>query len=196
MNLISKLQSLYSALGRLSKREKMIFYGAVIIVSATLLDRVVLYPIYFRMESLNKDIKDKSAGIKRNLRLLAQKDKILAESVKYSVYTSIPKSEDEETTSLLKEIENLANKSSVYLVDMKPSGQKDMGSSKKYLVNLNCEGQMEQLTEFMYNIENSSKLLGIEKYQISPKSKESSVAKCSMAISKIVIPAAGRVGAK
>ena len=47
---------------------------------------------------------------------------------------------------------------------------------------------MEQLVDFMYNIENSDKLLMIEKYQISPKSKESSVAKCAMSISKIVIP--------
>jgi Tfp pilus assembly protein PilO len=90
--------------------------------------------------------------------------------------------------SLLKEIESFANKSSVYLVDMKPAGLKPSDSSKKYLISLNCEAQMEQLSDFMYNIENSNKLLTIEKYQISPKSKESSVVRCSMSIAKIIMP--------
>ena len=47
---------------------------------------------------------------------------------------------------------------------------------------------MEQLTGFMYDIESSSRFLIIEKYQIEPKSKDFSVAECSMTISKIVLP--------
>jgi Tfp pilus assembly protein PilO len=72
---------------------------------------------------------------------------------------------------------------------MKPSGLKEeKDNTKKYLVSLSCEGQMEQIMDFMYNVENSRKFLTIEKYQISPKTKESSVINCTMTISKIVIP--------
>ncbi|HNW40109.1 MAG TPA: GspMb/PilO family protein, partial [Candidatus Omnitrophota bacterium] len=85
-----------------------------------------------------------------------------------------------------KEIESLASKSSVYLVDMKPSGTKESGSSKRIMINLNCEAQMEQLVDFMYNLENSNILLSIEKYQLTPKTKESSVAKCSISVYKVV----------
>jgi pyridoxal/pyridoxine/pyridoxamine kinase len=131
---------------------------------------------------------ERETAIRRNAHVVIQKDRILSEVAKYNSFLSSAKSEDEEATSFLKEIENLANKSSVYLIDMKPAGVKDLGSSKRYLLNLNCEAQMEQLTDFMYNIENSNKLLAIDKYQISPKSKESSIAKCSISISKIVIP--------
>lgn len=183
-----KIQTFYTILARLSKREKLILYVAVSFVSLTLLDRLIISPSFSKMKSLNREIQEKESGIKKNLHILAQKDRILAESAKYNSFLSSPESGEDQLTSLLKEIENYANKASVYLIDMKPSGVKDIGPSKKYLINLNCEAQVEQLTNFMYNIENSSELLTIEKYQISPKAKESSVARCSMTISKIIIP--------
>lgn len=183
-----KLEALYKIFTRLSKREQLILYLAVFFISLTLLDRAIISPIFSKIKSLDTEIKEKETAIRRNSHILTQKDRVSSEIAKYSSFLSAAKSEDEEVSSFLKEIENLANKSSVYLVDMKPAGIKDLGSSKKYLLNLNCEAQMEQITDFMYNIENSSKLITIDKYQISPKSKESSVAKCSMSISRIVIP--------
>ena len=182
-----KLQAFYTILARLSKREKIILYSATFFISLSLLDRSIIYPIASKIESLNKEIQDKEVGIVKNLRILAQKDRILAESAKYASFLNSPKTEEEQMSYLLKEIESLANKSSVYLVDLKPAGLKSTGSVNKYSINLNCEAQMEQIAEFMYNIENSNSLLSIDRYQISPKSKESSVAKCSMSIGKIVV---------
>jgi len=184
---IINLQVLTTMLSRLSKREKFILYGAVLIVSLTALDRLIINPISSKIEALNKQIQEKDAGIKKDLCILAQKERILAEKAKYTSFLSSSASEEEEMTSILKEVEALAGKSSVYIVDMKPVGLKKSGSSEKYLINVNCEAQMEQLTEFIYNIESSDKLLSIEKYQISPKSKESSLAKCGMSIAKIVV---------
>ena len=185
---IPKPQTFYNFVARLSKREKIIFYAAVSFVSLTLLDRLIISPIYSKIKSLNEEIQERESSIKKNLNILDQKDRISSEITKYTTFLSSTESDEEEMTSLLKEIEGLANKSSVYLVDMKPAGLKSAGSSKKYLISLNCEAQMEQLTDFMYNIENSIKLLTIEKYQIAPKSKESSVVRCSMSIAKIVMP--------
>jgi hypothetical protein len=98
------------------------------------------------------------------------------------------KSDDEETTSMLKLIESLADEAEIYLIDLKPRGIENAGSAKRYLVDMNCEAQMEQLTDFMYNIESSGQLLAVDRYQVSPKSKDSSVARCKITISKIVIP--------
>jgi hypothetical protein len=150
----------------------------------------VIHPVSSKMASIDAQIREKELNIKKDLHILAQKDRILAESNKFSSFLSSSGSSEEEMTFLLKEIEGLASKSSVYLVDLKPASLKvgAGASSNKYMVSLNCEAQMEQLISFMYNIVNSDKLLMIEKYQIGPKSKESSVAKCSMIISKIIVP--------
>ena len=183
-----KTQVFYTFLGRLTKREKTIFYVAISFIALTLLDRSILNPIMSKMEFLDRQIQEKESGINRNLRILAQKDRILSESAKFNSLLSSFRFEEEEATSLLKEIEALANKSSVYIIDMKPMGFKEVGSSKRYFINLNCEAQMGQIIDFMYNIENSNRLLSVDRYQINPKSKESSIAVCSMSISKMVMP--------
>jgi Tfp pilus assembly protein PilO len=183
-----KFQAVYKFLSKLSKREKAVLYAAAFFVLVSLLDRMIIFPIYAKIKSVNNEIRDKETAITTNLHMLSQKDRISSESRKYETYLRQVQTEEEGVTSLLKEIENLANKSSLYIVDMKPGGLKvDKDKIKKYLVNLNCEGEMEQIMDFMYNVENSKDLLTIEKYQISPKSKESSVAQCIITISMMVI---------
>jgi len=184
-----KIQALHDFLGHLSKREKFIFYAAAFFISVTILDRLIISPVSHKMAALNNDIKERENDIKKDLRILAQKDRILAETAKYKSFMGDSKSnDDEQVTSTLKEIEVIASQSSVYLVDMKPGNIKEVGTQKKILINLDCEAQMEQLVNFMYNIENSNSLLSIGKYQLSPKSKESSVAKCSISVYKVVTP--------
>lgn len=182
-----KLQSYYAFIARLSKREKLIFYGAAFFISLTVLDRLIVSPVSGKIKLLDKQIKEKEYTIKNNIELLARKDRIITESKKYSSFLNGAQPQEELVTSVLKEIESLANKSSVYLIDIKPAGFKDSGTVREYAVSLNCEAQMEQLVEFMYSIENSNQMLAIDKYQLSPKAKESSLARCSMTVSKITM---------
>jgi hypothetical protein len=139
------------------------------------------------MHSLDSETQEKETGIKDTLKLLAQKNKIISESSKFAPFLSRIEFNEEQLPSFLKEIETLANKSSVYLIDLKPQGLKDVGQSKRYLISLNCEAQLEQLMEFMYNIENSNNLFVVGKYEIIPKSRESSIASCTMSIYKIIV---------
>ena len=138
------------------------------------------------MKSLDKEIQSKELEIKKDLRVLARKERILAENVKYGSFLDSFESSDDQAASALREIEEYANKASVYLIDMKPTSAKEGPAAKKYLINLNCEAQMEQLVGFMYNIENSKELLTIERFQISPKAKGSSIARCNIVISKTI----------
>jgi Tfp pilus assembly protein PilO len=183
-----KAQTFYQFLSRLSKREKTVFYAACFFVILTLFDRLIVYPIYSKISSLNNEIKEKESAIVRDMRIFAQKDKILNEAKRYESFTAGPEAEEEAVTLILKEIENIASKSSLYIIEMKPAGIKeDKNKIKKFIVNLVCEGPMEQIMGFMYSIENFSMLLTIERYQISPKGKESSIVQCSMIISRAVI---------
>lgn len=185
---MQKIKSIGAFLSLRSKREKFILYCTTVFVLGAFLDRLIISPISSKMKYLDREIKQKQTDIKRSLHILAYKDKIKDEVNRYASYLAKGESEEEETTSLLKEIEGLAGKASVYLIDLKPAGSKTEGSSKKYYANINCESQMEQLAHFVYLIETSDKLLAIEKYHIVPKAKESSVAKWGMTISKIIVP--------
>ncbi len=183
-----KTASIQKFLMKISKREKSILYFAAIIMSLTLLDRLVIFPIRAKMVDLSGQIADRTVEIRQSKHIIKHKDRILKEAIKYKTLIKSSKTEEEEMTTLLKEVENLASKNSIYLVNMKPGGLEESPTSKKYILNLNCEAQLEQMVQFMYEIEKSKKLLSINKYKINPKSKDSSVARCRMSISKIVIP--------
>jgi len=183
-----KLQEVYQKIARLNKREKFVFNLTALVLSLVILDRLIISPITSKIANLNKAIKDEETLVKKNLRILALKDKIISQKTKFDSYLTSSGSDEEEVTSLLKEIESLANKSTVYLIDMKPAGLKESGSTKKYIINLNLEAQMEQIISFMYYIESSDRIFTVEKYDITPKSRSSSVARCGMTISKIAMP--------
>ena len=89
---------------------------------------------------------------------------------------------------LLLAVKNYAKDSSVYLVDIKPSGKKEQGMTRQYFLKLQFEGLMEQVFNFFYVIENSKELLKIDTYQIQPKTENSSIVTCSMSVSKTIIP--------
>lgn len=183
-----KLQPLLKNISGLSKREKTILYTTCIFLSLVALDRLVVYPVYSKISALNKQIKEGQEGIIRSMRMLSQKEKIELETKKYASYLNSPESEEEVITSFLKEVESLANRSSLNIIDMKPGGvtlSKD--KTKKFQLILNCEGQMEQLIEFMYNIENMNSFLNIERYQVSPKSKDTGIVQCAITISKVIL---------
>lgn len=182
------VQKIYAFFSHLSRREKIVFYVAIGFLTLTVLDRLIIYPVLSKIRTLNEEIREEKTRIKKDLHILAQKDRIIQESKKYARYSIQDLSAEEITTSVLKEIGNLANQTAVYLIDIKPTGVKEESMFKKYYVSLSCESQMEQLISFMYNIENSNTLLKVEKYNISPKSEESSIARCSMIVSKTAIP--------
>lgn len=182
------MQTLSSILARISKREKIILYAAVSVISLSILDWLVINPVLNKLETLNKGIEEKEAGIRRNLHILAYKDKIIAESAKYGAFLDNYETGEEEVTSILKEVERLANEGSLYISDMAPRrGAGKVGESIEYSITLTCEATMEEIIKFMHDIENSRRLLTIRRYELGPKSRDSSKAQCSMTISKMVM---------
>jgi Tfp pilus assembly protein PilO len=185
---LPKITGLLSAIAHFSKREKLVLYGAVIFVSLWLADWLVIRTFLGLTAGLDKQIQEKEAKIKTDLKILAQKQRIEIQRANYSSYLGAAITDNEEFTIILKEVETLANKSGINLVDMKPGGVKDSSSSKKYQITLNCEGSMEKIVGFMYEIETAKKLFTVEKYELTPKSKDTALVKCSMTVSSLVFP--------
>jgi hypothetical protein len=184
-----KLADLLSKIQHLSRREKLVFYGALIFVSLALADSLIVRTFYGVLGGLDKKIQDKETQIKAGLRVMGQKERIELQHTNYKSYLGGAKTENEEFTSILKALDTLAPVQPGFnLIDMKPAGIKETTAAKKYLVTLNCEGTMEKIVEFMYNIETSDKLLTVEKYEVTPKSRDTSLAKCSLTISDLVLP--------
>lgn len=186
--MLKQLESLTKLYNSFTKKEKLLLYATLFIIAATLLDRLIILPVYSKIKSLNTQIRDREVSIANNLHILAQQDRIEQEIKNYSSFLHSSATDEENMTSVLKRVEELANKSSLYIVDMKPGGIKEnKDKTKKYTVTLSCEGQMEQVMMFLFNIESAGELLMIEKYQVNPKTRDSSVAQCVISIAKVVL---------
>jgi hypothetical protein len=185
--MIKQIQAFYTTVSKMSKREKMVLYGAAAVVALAFLDRAIVAPIISRTQALDKAVMDKKAAISRDMKMLAQKDNIDLRKAEYKAFSVLETTPEEDTSSLLKEVETLASKSSVYLADMKPQDSRKEHEFKKYQVNVNCEATFDKLIEFMYNLENSKKVLKIEKFAITLKSRQDPTLKCALTVSKVVL---------
>jgi len=172
---------------KLSKREKTIFYGTMAALLFLFIDRLVIEPIHDKVSSIDRQIKDEETAIRKSLHVLIQKNRIAGDNRDFMAYSVEGKNPEEEMTSLLKEIESLADKASVSLIYVKPANVEKDRDVTKHMATLECESQMEQIAGFFHSIESSTKLLKIEKFEIQPKNRESSIARCSLTISKTVV---------
>jgi hypothetical protein len=182
------MKSSLAFFAKMSKKEKLVFGIALGFVLIAFFDRVIFAAIMSRMRTIDEETRTKQLVLKKDLKVLAQKDAILTQDKDYSVYSVQAKSEEEEISGILKEIEGLATQAGVYLGEIKPGGVKEETVMKKYTITLACEATMEQLAGFMYLIENSKTLFTIDNYSLTVKDKEKGTLKCGMTISKVVVP--------
>jgi hypothetical protein len=185
--MIKQIQGFYATFSKMSKREKTVLYASAVFVFVAFLDRAIVGPIYNRTLALDKAIVDKQAAISRDLKILSQINSIENRKAEYRAYSVAETTPEQDTSSLLKEVDALALKSSLNVADIKPQDPKKEKEFKKYQVNVICEAPFDKLIEFMYNIENSRKVLKIEKFALSLKSKQDTALKCTLTISKVVL---------
>jgi len=182
------IPQLNAILGRFSRREKIIFYASVVFVTLAIIDRLLVSPALDRIASLESNIVDKKAIIQKDLHFIYLKEGINKEASNYAGYFSREASYDEGMNALLKRIEDLARRSSIDLLNIRPAGIKTEKGIIKYYVDLNCTGKMPQLVKFLYNVEQAKDILTVEKVSISPREENSSIALCRLTLSKVSLP--------
>ena len=172
---------------RLSKREKFIAIISVVLIAGVFLDKIVFAPVINKFESLNEQILIQEKKLKKTMRILLQEELITDEYEKYVRHIKQERSNEEEVAVLLKDIEEIANDSSVFIVDMKPSPVKNWESYKKYTIKIEAEATVGYLADFIYRLEKTPRLLRVVELRLSPKKNEFSILRIRMAITQILV---------
>jgi Tfp pilus assembly protein PilO len=175
-------------LSNLSKKEKIGLMVAAVIFFLAFSDRLILNPINRRIQQVNQEIKTSEKQLKMGLYNLSQKETIISEYGKYSQYFKSLGSEEEDTAAILSEIETVAKKSNMTLLNLKPLPSKDKGFYKEYSIEVETEGTIESLINFIYRLNTSTQLLRVEKLRLSLKDKDSGLIKAPLLITKISFP--------
>ena len=175
-------------LSGLSKRERYILYLCIAIVLGCLLYGFVLEPLALKWIKLNQKILSQKIRLEKNYRIIANKDIIKKEYQRYANYVKTVDSDEEVIAALLQEIENLARNCNVRINDIKPKEVKDLRFYKRFTIEIESEGQIEQLSKFIYQLQKSSQLLRVQRLHLGARGTQKSLLKSHMLITKISLP--------
>jgi Tfp pilus assembly protein PilO len=173
-------------LSRLSKKEKRLFYITVAVISIVFLERVVFKPVINKLESFNGKISLEEKKLEKSMLILAQEQTINSEYTKFAQNIKQEQSEEEAIAGLLSSIEKMAKSVSVFILDMKPGTVEKSEFYKKYSVKVEVEAKINNLSDFIYQLENSPKLLRVSDFRLTPQKKET-VLKVSMTVTEVLI---------
>ena len=172
---------------KLSNKEKIGMSFALAFLLVAGLDRLIVNPIRARFVRVDQSVKISEKQLGHDLRNVHLKDQIAEEFEKYVEYVERSGSDEEEVAKILGEIESLARKSQVYLVDVKPQAPQKVDFYKEYSVEIEAEGEIADLTTFLHRINMSAQLLRVEKLRLNAKESENKMLKSSMLITKVLV---------
>ncbi len=172
---------------KLSKRERMILYASVIIVVLGSMDRLVYQPIMNLFIEVDQEIISQENQLRKNMRFLAARETISNRYSAYAAYAVTTGSDEEEVAGLLNEVEGVARKSGLALLNMKPNPAFTTEFGKQYPVEVEVETQMKELIKFIHGLQSSKYILRVQKLRLVPKGKSKAEVKGYLLINRTVI---------
>lgn len=168
----------------ISKREKTILAATASTVGLALLYFLGLGSFVNEWQKSGQEIVLLEAKLKRSASLAKRKSAIASEFKTYSGLLSARDS-GQMRTQTLSEIEKVTREQSLKVIEMRPLPARRQGPFQEYVVEVNLEGTMDQLVQFIYHLQGTSGLLRVERLQITTKGSQSSLLKAVMTVSRL-----------
>ena len=135
-------------------------------------------------QSTGQEIVLLEAKLKRSASLVKRKSKIESEFKNYAGLLH-PQDSGQMRTQALSEIEKVTREQSLKVLEMRPLPTRRQGPFQEYVVEVNVEGTMDQLVQFIYHLQGISGLLRVERFQVTAKGSQSSLLKAVMTVTRL-----------
>ncbi|MFH0771650.1 MAG: type 4a pilus biogenesis protein PilO [Candidatus Omnitrophota bacterium] len=175
-------------LSSLSKREKTLFYIILTLIIVWIATVFIVKPFVDKWMKIEEKMYLTSLRVEKNRKILSFKERIQSEYDNFASAVKMQGSEEEEMAKFLTEIESLAQVSSVHISDIKPRPVKKTVFYDEYIIEVEVEGDIAQISKFIYDIQNSPRLLKIDKFSLGTKGAASALLKCDILVGRILIP--------
>ncbi len=162
-------------------------YASVIIIVLGSMDRFVYQPIMNLFNEVEQEILSQEIQLRKNMRFLAARETISNRYSAYAAYVVTTGSDEEEVAGLLNEVEGVARKSGLALLNMKPKPAFTTEFGKQYPVEVEMETQMKELIKFIHGLQSSKYILRVQKLRLVPKGKSKAEVKGYLLINRTVI---------
>ncbi len=168
-------------LQKLTVREQKIFYVVIVLLVVVGSYHGAWIPARAKFSAVDEEIFALQMRIRKARTYLQQRNEIMDEAKKYQNLEQMDAGKDEEEIArLLSLIERTARKTDVALSDVKPQQVKTDKISKRFIVELNAESGLQQLVDFIYQLQHSEQMLKIERVDSSPKEEQSAILMSSL----------------
>ena len=175
-------------LTKLNPREKKILYVVIGMLVILVGYHGVWRPMMHKFSTLDDEIFATQMRLRKAKTLIRQKNDVVEASKKFVNLEKMDAGTDEEEIArLLNFIEQTARKDNTSLSDVKPQPVKSDKVTKQYAVELNAEGELRALIEFIYELEHSEQLLKIDRVEIVLKEEKSSILRTSLQVTRTVV---------
>ena len=96
--------------------------------------------------------------------------------------------DEQEMSALLSEVESITGDIDIHISDMKPLKVKSIDFYKKFSVELEAEGLLDNLTKFIHTLQSQPHLLKVERIRLERRSMRTEKLKGFLLITRIRIP--------
>jgi Tfp pilus assembly protein PilO len=165
----------------LQRKQTLILIGAWLIIILVVIGDSVVRNIYNRFGRLDEEI---GLAEEKLVRLNAIIKQTQAVDRQYEKVTQGLRN-IQDTESLLQEIERLARKAGINLLNVKPTATKDEGLYKIYSLKIEIQDEAAALARFLNMVSEEFKGVGIERLQINAQTRDE-LPKATAAINAVV----------
>jgi len=149
------------------KKEELILLTAAVIIIALFLTNTAIRKAYFKFSRLEKELI-------LNEEKLLQLDSILKHSQDInSQYENLVAGNKGITDSnnFLREIEDIANKTNLTILDIKPAAVKNEGLFKTYSIRISAQDEILSVARFLDKLAEKLKIVEVQSLQIKSENK-------------------------
>jgi len=121
------------------------------------------------------------------LTVISRQNIIEKEYAEISKNLSSTGSDAQEVSILENEITSLAKQTGVKVQRTKPRPIETRNETKQLLLELNCQGKMMQLADFIYRMQTSSHILRVEQMRLTMENDKRSTLRATLLVSKLLL---------
>ncbi|HOX54024.1 MAG: type 4a pilus biogenesis protein PilO [Candidatus Omnitrophica bacterium] len=176
------------AIRSLSPREKIILSICALLILAYFGVNFIFEPIKAKIDELNNQIGIAELKLKKSNKIIGYQESVEDNFKKYADLIKQKSSDEQEMSALLSEIEAITKDIKISISDMKPSRVRAIDFYKKFSVELEAEGLLEDLTKFIHTLQSQPHFLKIERMRLERRSMRTNTLRTSILISRIRVP--------
>jgi hypothetical protein len=165
-------------------QEKFLASAALALAAAAVAYIVLLEPFITEWRSLDGRIRAKRATLAKSLRLVAEEEPIRKAHERWAKGAKASAFKEEDVTSGLSELEQIAKRCSVFIASIKPQATRELSGSREILLDVSAEGTPEALAQYLYEVEGREHLFRVKRFTVSPGAKEARELKCNFLVRK------------